>query len=67
MPGNLVIGMLGVPLVIDASVEKRPTAVTGPSAEPIDSDSRSLKRSLAEALLALGVVLTGLGDLAGSD
>ena len=35
--------------------------MTGPSAEPIDSDSRSLKRSLAEALLALGSMLTSLG------
>ena len=54
-------GMLCMPLVSDAEFEETGRAVTEPSAEPIDSDSRTLKRSIAEALLALGVVLTGLG------
>ncbi len=34
--------------------------MTEPYAEPIDSDSRSFRRPLAAALLALAVVLTGL-------
>jgi hypothetical protein len=47
-------------LVIDSQFDEASTTVKGPSAEPIDSDSRSLKRSIGEALLAFGVVLTGL-------
>jgi hypothetical protein len=46
--------------VIEAQFDEACTSVIEPFAEPIDSESGGFKRSLASALLALGVVLTGL-------